>query len=36
VAESAFVKVAEAVLTESLCVQEDRVVDRANTVSWGG
>jgi transposase len=36
VAESAFVKVADAaVLTESLCVQEDRVVDRANTVSWG-
>lgn len=35
VAESAFVKVADtAVLTESLCVQEDRVVDRANTVSW--
>ena len=29
-------KVADtAVLTEILCVQEDRVVDRANTVSWG-
>ena len=36
VAESAFVKVVDtAVLTETLCVQEDRVVDRANTVSWG-
>jgi transposase len=36
VAESAFVKVADtAVLTEALCVQEDRVVDRANTLSWG-
>jgi transposase len=36
VAESAFVRVADiAVLTEALCVQEDRVVDRANTVSWG-
>ena len=36
VAESAFVKVADtAVLTETLCVQEERVVDRANTVSWG-
>jgi hypothetical protein len=36
VVESAFVKVADtAVLTETLCVQEERVVDRANTVSWG-
>src|SRR6516225_5539883 len=36
VAESAFVKVADAaVLTETLCVQEERVVDRVNTVSWG-
>ena len=36
VAESAFVRVADpAALTETLCVQEDRVVDRANTVSWG-
>jgi transposase len=36
VAENAFVKVADrTVLTESLCVQGDRVVDRANTVSWG-
>src|SRR5579885_226219 len=36
VAESAFVKVADtAVLTEALCVQEERVVDRVNTVSWG-
>src|SRR5262245_20061699 len=36
VAESAFVKVADqAALSETLCVQEDRVVDRANTVSWG-
>ena len=35
-AETAFVKVADtAVLTETLCVQGDRVVDRANTVSWG-
>ncbi len=36
VAETAFVKVADtAVLRDTLCVQEDRVVDRANTVSWG-
>jgi hypothetical protein len=36
VAETAFVKVADtALLTDTLCVQEDRVVDRANTVSWG-
>src|SRR5579862_2768966 len=36
VAQSAFVKVADtAVLTEALCVQEERVVDRVNTVSWG-
>jgi transposase len=36
VAESAFVKIADtAVLTEALCIQEERVVDRANTVSWG-
>ena len=36
VAESAFVTVADtAVLTQALCVQEERVVDRANTVSWG-
>ena len=36
VAESAVVQVVDtAVLTETLCVQEDRVVDRANTVSWG-
>jgi transposase len=35
VAETAFVKVADtAMLTDTLCVQEDRVVDRANTVSW--
>ena len=36
VPESAFVTVADtAVLTEALCVQEERVVDRANTASWG-
>jgi transposase len=36
VAESAFVKVADsAALKETLCVQEERVVDRDNTVSWG-
>jgi len=36
VAQSAFVKVADtAVLRETLCIQEERVVDRANTVSWG-
>jgi transposase len=35
-AESGFVEVADAAsLGETLCVQEDRVVDRANTVSWG-
>jgi hypothetical protein len=34
--KSGFVTVADAaVLTEALCVQEERVVDRANTVSWG-
>src|SRR5215470_17267554 len=36
VAQSAFVKVADtAVLRETLCVQEERVVDRANTVAFG-
>ena len=36
VAESGFVKVADAAsLAEVLCIQEKRVVDRANTVSWG-
>jgi len=36
VAETAFVTVADtAVLTDTLCVQDNRVVDRANTVSWG-
>jgi transposase len=36
VAETAFVKVADtAVLTDTLCAQEERVVDRVNTVSWG-
>src|SRR6266446_4458730 len=35
VAQSAFVKVADpVVLTEALCIQEERVVDRVNTVSW--
>ena len=35
-AESGFVEVADAAsLGETLCIQEDRVVDRANTVSWG-
>jgi hypothetical protein len=35
VAKRAFVRVADiAVLTEAFSVQEDRVVDRANTVSW--
>lgn len=35
-AESGFVRVADAAaLGETLCIQEDRVVDRANTVSWG-
>jgi transposase len=35
-AESGFVRVADAAaLGESLCIQEERVVDRANTVSWG-
>jgi hypothetical protein len=28
-------ELAKAVLTEALCIQEDRVVDRVNTVSWG-
>jgi hypothetical protein len=36
VAETAFVTVADtSVLTDILCVHEDRVVDRANTVNWG-
>ncbi len=36
VAESGFVSVADvASLGETLCIQEERVVDRANTVSWG-
>jgi transposase len=36
VTESAFVAVADAAtLAEVLCIQEERVVDRANTVSWG-
>lgn len=35
-AESGFVRVADAAaLAETLCVQEERVVDRVNTVSWG-
>jgi transposase len=35
-AESGFVEVADAaVLAETLCLHEQRVVDRANTVSWG-
>lgn len=35
VAETAFVAVADtAVLIDTLCVQEERVVDRVNTVSW--
>jgi hypothetical protein len=35
-AESGFVEVADAAsLRETLCIQEERVVDRANTVSWG-
>jgi transposase len=35
-AESGFVAVADAAsLVEILCIQEERVVDRANTVSWG-
>ena len=35
-AESGFVEVVdEASLAEQLCIQEERVVDRANTVSWG-
>ncbi len=35
-AESGFVRVADAAaLAETLCIQEERVVDRANTVSWG-
>jgi transposase len=37
VPEIAFVTVRDtATLAESLCVQDSRVVDRANTVSWGG
>jgi hypothetical protein len=36
VAETALVTVADiTLLTDTLCVQEDRVVDRVNTVSWG-
>jgi hypothetical protein len=36
VAESGFVSVADvASLDETLCIHEERVVDRANTVSWG-
>jgi transposase len=35
-AESGFVTMADAAsLVETLCLQEERVVDRANTVSWG-
>lgn len=35
-AESGFVTVADAAsLVEALCIHEERVVDRANTVSWG-
>jgi transposase len=35
-AESGFVRVADAAsLAEVLCIEEERVVDRANTVSWG-
>jgi transposase len=35
-AESGFVEIADtASLSETLCIQEERVVDRANTVSWG-
>ena len=34
--DSGFVAVSDAAsLSETLCVQEERVVDRANTVSWG-
>jgi transposase len=34
--ESGFVAIADAgSLAETLCIQEERVVDRANTVSWG-
>lgn len=37
VAESGFVRVADAgSLAETLCIEEERVVDRANTVSFGG
>jgi hypothetical protein len=36
VPESAFVKADAAVLAETLCVQEDRVVGRDNTVSFNG
>jgi hypothetical protein len=35
IAESAFVAVDPALLAEILCVEEDRVVARDNTVSWG-
>ena len=36
VAQSAFVAVGDAtMLSDILCIQEERVVDRANTVSWG-
>src|SRR5579862_6777458 len=36
VAQSAFVKVADAAtVVETLCVEEERVVDRVNSVSWG-
>ena len=35
-AESGFVAIADAAsLSEVLCIQDERVVDRANTVSWG-
>lgn len=34
-AESAFVAVDPALLAETLCVEEDRVVARNNTASWG-
>ncbi|TJW36833.1 MAG: ISNCY family transposase [Mesorhizobium sp.] len=35
IAESAFVAVDPALLAEILCVEEERVVSRDNTVSWG-
>lgn len=36
VAESAFVTVADrSVLTEALCIEKERVVERDNTVGWG-